>query len=87
MVTITQLVAALQKVNQIAGDIPVVVKHVEQDAETALLHFGLDLDPASGSTGSKLILTHGPAPAAPAAPDPAPASPAGEAPAPVGTGA
>lgn len=72
---ISELINALGKINQIAGDIPVVLKHVEQEAETELVSLGLHIDPTSGSTGGKITLEHGAAPVAPVQTPEAPVTP------------
>lgn len=71
---ISELLAALGKVNQLAGDIPIVLKHVESEAETELLSLGLHIDPTSAEVGGSVTLEHGTPPAAPA-PTPTPADP------------
>lgn len=63
----SEIIAALQKVQSIAGDIPVVLRRVEDDVETELLSIGVHIDPATSSTKGSVALEHG-APAAPAEP-------------------
>lgn len=55
---ISELVAALNKINQIAGDIPIVLRHVEQDAETAVTALVLAFDPSGAAPTSKVIVAH-----------------------------
>jgi len=74
---VTELIAALQKVQQVAGDVPVVLKDVEGDAETALLSIGVHIDPTSGSPVGGVTLEHGEQPASPPVEPEAPAPPAG----------
>lgn len=74
--TVSEIIAALSRVQQIAGDLPVVFKEIESDAETVLQSIGVNIDPNSGAAGGSVTLQHSTAPAAPAAP------PAEQAPAP-----
>lgn len=75
---VSELTAALQKVQQIAGDVEIKVKHAEQDIETVLRDIVVHVDPASGGASGKAVLQHEPAPSTPvpstvadAPPDPA----------------
>lgn len=65
---ISELSAALQKVQQVAGDIPVVLKDIEHGVETELRALGIHIDPSSGSASSTVELEH-------AVPTQAPVSP------------
>lgn len=61
---ISELVAALSKVQQLAGDVPVVLKRIEDAAESVVHSLDVHIDPLSGSAGGQVELTHGsPAPA------------------------
>jgi hypothetical protein len=73
---VSQLIAALQKVSQLAGDVPVVLKHAESEAETVLQSIGVHINPTTGETSGEAVLEHGDAPDTPPAPDPTPAEPA-----------
>lgn len=55
----SELTAALQKVQQIAGDIPVTLVRVEDEAETVLKSIGIHIDPSSGAVEGGLVLEHG----------------------------
>ena len=59
---ISELVSALNRVTQLAGDIPVVLKDVETEAETVLLSLGIKIDPAADTASSSVTIEHGPAP-------------------------
>ena len=74
---VSELLTALQKVQQVAGDIPVVLKHLEDGAESALLSIGVHIDPTSSGDGGQVELEHGQAPEAPPQEQEAPAPPAG----------
>lgn len=63
---ISDLSAVLSRVQQIAGDVDVVFKDAESEAETVINDLGLHLDPSGSSDGGKLTITHGDAPPAPA---------------------
>lgn len=58
---ITELVAALNKVQQIAGDIPVVLKDLGTETETVVHSLGLHFNPSDSSTGGNVTIEHGPA--------------------------
>lgn len=67
---ISDLSALLTRVQQIAGDVDVVLKAAEGEAETVISNLGINLKPdASGPAGS-LVIEHGEASAPPEA-DPA----------------
>lgn len=71
--TLSELLAGLQKLSQYAGDLPVVIKAVETEAETVFHSIGLQIDP-SGNANGKVTINHSVTPAT--APDvqvPAPA--------------
>jgi len=71
---VSELAAALQKVQQVAGDVPVVLKAVEGGVETALLSIGVHIDPTSAEGGTA-ELEHGEQSAPAPAPEPEPAAP------------
>lgn len=77
---ISDLSAMLSKVTQLAGDLEVVLKAAEGEAETVITDLGIHLSPASGTAGSTLTIEHGTPPPAVVEP-PAPADPPAEAPA------
>ena len=62
---ISELVTALNRVQQLAGDLPVVLKHVEQDAVTVLKAIGVHLDLSGESAAGQVQIEHGDAPPAP----------------------
>jgi hypothetical protein len=66
--TISELISALNRVSQVAGDVPVILRSVEGDVETEVKALTLSFDPRSGSTSSQIAVTHGspPAPSLPA---------------------
>lgn len=76
MTRISELSAALGKVQQVAGDVPVILRDAESGAETVLLSLGINLDPSGDLAGGNVVFEHGqsaPVPEpAPPAPDPAP---------------
>lgn len=71
---LSELQAALTKVQQIAGDIEVRLRDVEHDIETGVKDLVVHIDPAGGQAGGKVVLRHTqelsvpPAPAAQIAP-------------------
>lgn len=75
--TISEVVALLQKVNQVAGDIPVAVKAAEDGVETVLTSLNIHL-PATEGGQPQVQLVHGTGPASGAqgAPDGSQAPPA-----------
>lgn len=80
--TLAELIQGFQKFSQFAGDLPVVIRDVETEAETILHSIGIQVDPSGNATG-KVTINHAATPPAPAvdtnttAPvDPAPADPA-----------
>lgn len=56
--TVQDLITGLQKVLQVAGDIPVVVRHLETDATTELRSLGVHIDPTAGGTAGQVVLEH-----------------------------
>lgn len=58
--TISELISALNRVSQVAGDVPVILKSVEGDVETEVKALTLSFDPRSGSTSSQIAVTHAP---------------------------
>lgn len=61
---VSELLAALQKVQQVAGDVPVVLKHVENGAESELLSLGIHIGASSPDQTGRVELEHGDAPPA-----------------------
>jgi hypothetical protein len=72
--TLNELIQGLNKLTQFAGELPVVIKDAETEAETVLHSIGINIDPAGGTANGSISLNHAPAPAA--VPAPAPAEPA-----------
>lgn len=74
--TLTELLSGLQKISQYAGDLPVVIKDIETEAETVFHSIGLQIDP-SGAANGKVTINHAttspPAPAEPVPVEPTPA--------------
>jgi hypothetical protein len=71
---ISELVAALNKAQQLVGDAPVILKSLEGDVETEFKDLVSAFDLATGQTEPTVTLTHGaPAqqPVEPAAAEPA----------------
>lgn len=72
--TVSELLSVLQRVQQVAGDVPVIVKDLEHDAETVLQSIGLHIDPSGGQAGGSVVLEHATAkPADPTSPEGIPA--------------
>lgn len=69
---LSELIAGLNKLTQFAGDLPVVIKDVESEAETVLHSIGVNIDPTSGTANGSVTINHGTAPE----PAPEPAAPA-----------
>lgn len=69
---LSELIAGLNKLTQFAGDLPVVIKNVESEAETVLHSIGINIDPSSGTANGSVTINHGTAPEP--APEPAPAA-------------
>jgi hypothetical protein len=65
-VNISDVTAALTKVSQLVGDVPVVLRDLETDAETELKSLEVSIDAATGQTSSIVTVTHGPPAPAPA---------------------
>lgn len=63
---ISELVAVLGKVSQVAGDIPVILHDLEADVQTEVKSLELTFDPHTGSPSSVVSIAHGPAAPAPA---------------------
>lgn len=55
---ISELVAALQKIGQLIGDVPVVLRHLETAAETEIRSLGVSLDPVAETAASAVTLAH-----------------------------
>lgn len=68
---VSELAATLAKVQQIAGDIDVVLRAAESTDEQVVTDLVLYLDPVSGTADDSLVIEYGAAPAAPADPLPA----------------
>lgn len=64
--TLSELIAGLQRFTQIAGDLPVIFKAVEGEAETVLHDIGININPTAGSATGSVTINHGVAPVAPA---------------------
>jgi len=70
---VSDLLAALQKVQQVAGDVDVVLKDVDQGVETALLSLGVHISASTGDTSGAVVFEHGHAQLPPPAePEPSP---------------
>lgn len=69
---ISELTAALSRVQQIVGDADVVLKDAVSEAESVITKLGLDLGATGTATEGTLTLTHGEAPPAPVAEEPPP---------------
>lgn len=74
---VSELTAALQKVQQVAGDVDVVLKDVEGGAETDLLSLGVHIGTSPDDQASRVELEHGTA-QQPLPVDPEPAAPPAE---------
>jgi hypothetical protein len=79
MLKLSELVAALSKLQSAVGDIPVKFKELESDAATELKSISLELDASASATNSVATLNHGtpspePEPEAASAPTDAAAS-------------
>ena len=68
--TVQEVIGLLSKVQSMAGDLPVVFKALEGDAETVLHKIGLEIEPGSGNAAGTVTVVHGPEQTP--APDPAP---------------
>lgn len=75
---ISEFVAELNKVQAAVGDLPVVFKAVEGDAESFLHTIGIELAPSSSKVQSTVSINH--TTEAPAEPEPEPAADATNAP-------
>lgn len=78
---ISELVAELNKAQAAVGDLPVVFKAIEGDAETFLHTLGIELAPGQSSINSTISINHGTTDPTPA-PEPDPVTT--DAPAPAG---
>lgn len=72
---ISDLSNLLTKVQSIAGDVEVVLKHAEQEAETVITDLGIHLDPQSATTTGSLVIEHDTAPPVAAEPETSPTEP------------
>lgn len=68
---ISDVQALLSKVSNVAGDVELVLKAVEGEAETVIHSVGIELGAAGDATSAAATITHGPAPEAPAESNPA----------------
>lgn len=73
---VTELIGALQKAVQATGDGDVVLKHLEDGAETVLQSIGIHIGAGGDDPSSVVELEHGAAPAPAPTPVDAPAPPA-----------
>lgn len=73
--TLSEFISGLQRFTQIAGDLPVIFKDAETEAETVLHAVGINVDLGSGAAAGSVTVAHGPA-AAQLAPAPDPTQPA-----------
>lgn len=64
----SELTAIIAKVQQVAGDVDIVLRNAETAAETAITDLVVHLSPQTGATGGTLSIEHSGSPA-PAAPD------------------
>jgi hypothetical protein len=72
---ISELVKALNKVQQIVGDAPVILKQLEGDVGTVVKQLVIAVDPTQDDAGGTVTIEHGtPAPVVPAPAEP-PAGP------------
>lgn len=62
--TLNELIQGLNKLTQFAGDLPVVIKDAETEAETVLHSIGINVDPSGNAANGSITLNHAPAPAA-----------------------
>lgn len=62
---ISELAGLLAKVQNIAGDVDVVLKDAASEVETVITDFVMHLSPSDGSVTGGVSIEHGPAPAAP----------------------
>lgn len=70
---ISELVAALNKVQQVAGDVAVVLYDLDAKIKTELVDLDVHIDPTTGEAGSAVVLDHAATPPeAPPAKPPAP---------------
>lgn len=58
MLTISELIAALDRAQQFAGDIPVILRAAESAAESIVTTLGIHLDPSTGGSSSVVHLEH-----------------------------
>ena len=69
--TISDLVGLLGKVQSMAGDVDVVLRHAVDGVETVVKDLQIHLTPSTGQAGGSLVIEHETAPAPPP-PEPAP---------------
>jgi hypothetical protein len=72
---LSELQSLLGRIQQLAGDVDVVLKAADSEAETVITDLGIHLDATSAAPTSTLTITHGTAPAPAAADPPAPEDP------------
>ena len=58
---LSDLQALLTKVQTIAGDVDVVLKAADTEAQTVISDLAIHLDPSTGQAGGTLEVTHAPA--------------------------
>jgi hypothetical protein len=61
-VKVSELQGLLSKVQSVAGDVEVILKSAETEAQTVISDLAIHLDPSTGQTGGSLEVTHAPAP-------------------------
>lgn len=72
--TISEVQSLLQKVQQVAGDVPVVLKDIESGNVSGLVSVGIELVADAVDAVNQVTISHGTATPAPP-PAPAPAAP------------
>jgi hypothetical protein len=69
--TLSQVIAALQKLTPLVGDAELVLSEVDSGAQTIIHSLSVDVSPTGDATGSTITVKHG---ASQAPPEPAPES-------------
>lgn len=64
---VSELLSVLQKVQQVAGDVPVIARDIEHEVETAVHTVGIKIDPAGADGAGCVTLEHYKTPQTPAA--------------------
>lgn len=80
MTLVSELQQGLSKIQASIGDVEVVLKAAEQEAETVVKSFEVSLSPTGSATGSAVTIVHGTADPAPPTPEPVEPSNAGDTP-------